>query len=295
LVRNQDRAKAQYEKLIKGNIVELITGALEDLPYDEMGDIDYIIHCAGITDSQTMNDRPVDIIDNLVCGTKAVLDLAICKGAKRFIYISSIEVYGETESGECLEDNLGQIDLTNPRNSYPESKRMAEMMCYSYNKQYGLSVAVARLASTLTPFVSETDKRLTSYLINCMISGQDIVLNTSGEKCRSFVYIIDADTAILTILTSGAIATFNVANKDAFTSIIGLANITAKMSDKPMCVRINQSQREQDVSKYNSCAVLNMNSSRLESLGWSAHYGLEQMLKGIGDYYKAATKNDLQS
>src|SRR5690554_4456502 len=82
---------------------------------------DYIFHCASITDSSTMVKDPVEVMSVAIDGTRNVLELARDSGSKSVVFLSSMEVYGQTEKRELCEEDLGFIDLTNPRSSYSES------------------------------------------------------------------------------------------------------------------------------------------------------------------------------
>ena len=97
--------------------------------------VDYEIHGASIIDSNSILNYPVDVIKTSVVGTINLLDSFINKNIKSIIFLSSIEVYGLFKNDELIElkeDVLGNIDLMNLRNSYPESKRMVENISYYF-------------------------------------------------------------------------------------------------------------------------------------------------------------------
>ena len=99
--------------------------------------IDYIFHCASVTASRIMIEKPVETLMTSVEGTKNVLEFARKQKCKSVVYISSMEVYGAfDESVEVTEKDLGYIDILKIRSNYPESKRLCENMCVAYNAEY---------------------------------------------------------------------------------------------------------------------------------------------------------------
>ena len=91
----------------------------------------------------------METIDTIVNGTKNVLDLARKKNVSGVVFLSSMEVFGTTTERRPLSENdLGYIDLSSPRSSYPEGKRFAENMCCSYASEYSVPVTAARLVQT---------------------------------------------------------------------------------------------------------------------------------------------------
>ena len=133
LVRDVGRAEAKFSRQIAdGCDITFIRGSVEYLP-EIVGKIDYIIHGACPTSSQYFVDHAVETIDTIVNGTKNVLDLARKKNVSGVVFLSSMEVFGTTTERRPLsESDLGYIDLSSPRSSYPEGKRFAENMCCSH-------------------------------------------------------------------------------------------------------------------------------------------------------------------
>jgi nucleoside-diphosphate-sugar epimerase len=118
--------------------IEFIGGDIREplLADGVAGRLDYIVHCAAITKSSEMAAKPVDVIATAADGTKNMLELARKQHCRNFLFLSSMEVYGQTDLREVSEDDLGYLDLSNPRSSYPENKRFCEMLCVAHAVQY---------------------------------------------------------------------------------------------------------------------------------------------------------------
>ena len=113
----------------------------------------YFFHCAAVTTSKTMVEKPVETIAASCDGTRNLLETARVLHADSFVYLSSMEVYGDMSvygdgNTRATEDRLGVLDLLNVRTDYPESKRLCENLCCAYHAEYGVPVKIARLAQT---------------------------------------------------------------------------------------------------------------------------------------------------
>jgi dTDP-glucose 4,6-dehydratase len=270
LVRNENKARELFKKVINDlNFNLIIQDVAEPIKIEEK--IDYIIHCASVTSSKDMVEKPVDTILTMFNGTKNVLDFAL-KDNSKVLYLSSLEAYGIINSEvEIKEDELGYIDLTNPRSSYPESKRMAENLCASYSSQFGLDIKIARLTQTFGAGISKDDNRVFAQFAKSVIEKRDIVLHTKGETVRNYCYLTDAVIALFLILKKGK-GVYNVANKNAKISIKDMATLIAQKYGISLKFEIDEINRG-----YNPTVKIALCSDNLEKLGWSAEVGLEEM------------------
>lgn len=243
--------------------------------------VDYIIHCASTTSSQDFVQKPVETIYTALNGTRNVLEYAKRRGKylEGMIYLSSLEVYGITEQENITEQNYGYIDILNTRSSYSESKRMAETMCISYGNEYKIPVKIARLAQTFGAGVSKDDTRVFAQFAKSIINKQNITLHTKGETKRNYCYTTDAVRAIFTILTKGENnQAYNIANKNTYISISDMAKSLENENTK-VVYEIDNINRG-----FNPTVKINLNTDKLESLGWSAKINLEEMFERTVNY-----------
>jgi len=251
-------------------------------------DVDYIFHCAAITQSQEMAQNPVGVINTAVTGTNNILALAYEKQVKGMVYISSMEVYG-ISNGETVyatEDFQGYIDLKNPRSCYPESKRMCEGLCNCWFSQHGVPVKTARLAQTFGAGVSFGDTRVFAQFAKNAISGKDIALHTEGKSQGNYCYISDAVRGLFTILLKGEPGeAYNVANPESSMTVRQMADMIA---DKIFNGKISvTADIPADVNKlgYAPDSNIILSSEKLGILGWKPKYGLYDMyMRMIGHW-----------
>ena len=243
--------------------------------------VDYIIHAASVTSSMAFVNEPVETIFTALDGTRNLLEFARYNKIKGFVYLSSMEVYGTpTTDNKVREDHSTNINSMSVRSCYPESKRMCESLCAAYYYKYGVPVKVIRLTQTFGPGVKYTDGRVFAEFARCVIEKKDIILNTKGETKRSYLYIEDAVGAILTVLFKGKNGeAYNAANEDTYCSIYDMALLVAReCANGNINVVINE---KEDISKFGYAETLHMNLdvSKIESLGWHAETNLIEMYK----------------
>jgi nucleoside-diphosphate-sugar epimerase len=241
--------------------------------------IDYIFHCAAVTKSSDMIAKPIDVITTEIDGTKNILQLAKEKNCKSIVYLSSMEVYGQIDLKEIDENDLGYLDLSNPRNCYPESKRLCEMMCIAYATQYNLPVKIARLAQTFGAGTPKDDTRVFAQFARNAISGKDIELHTEGKSRGNYCYISDTIRGLFIILLKGKIAdTYNISNPAASVTIREMAELVVNSIHNVIKITVNIPE---DIYKrgYAPDSGFILKSDKLNMLGWVPKYGLVDMYR----------------
>lgn len=276
------RNAAKGEELVQNCGAEFVSGDIRESLLDNltMDKLDYIIHCASITKSVDMVSRPVDVITTSIDGTRNVLELAKKKKSKSVVYLSSMEVYGQTTLKEVSEPDIGYIDLISPRSSYPESKRMCEGLCTAYFTQYGVPVKVARLAQTFGSGTSKDDPRVFAEFAKSVIAGENVVLRTEGKSQGNYCYISDAARGLLILLLKGENGgVYNISNPSASTTIREMAEMVAnEICDGGTSVIVDIPP---DIEKrgYAPESGFVMKADKLKILGWSPKYSLVDMYK----------------
>lgn len=283
-VRNLAKAKEKFSSEQLRHI-QLIECDLVKFDYDSLGDVDYIVHCAAPTASKFFVDHPVETFSIIYEGTKVLLDYAARHKVKGFVYLSSLEVYGEInddsmEADECAQ---GYLDPLSVRSSYPMAKRAVENFCCLYAAQYGVPVKIARLTQTTGAGIAKDDNRVIAQFARLAANGQDIVLHTSGESARPYCYTMDSISAILYILLRGNPGeAYNVANESTYISARGLAEYLQKNFNLSINVKIeiNENMGYAPVSK------LRLSAAKVRGLGWEPRYGLKEIFERLIDYLK---------
>ena len=256
--------------------IRLIECDIVSYNYDALCDIDFIIHCAAPTASKYFIEHPVETFDVIYSGTKVLLNYARKRQIKGFVYLSSLEVYGEIydDSKPVCEDSQGYLDIMAVRSSYPMAKRAAENLCCIYAAEYGVPVMVARLTQTTGAGIALDDNRVIAQFARLATYGNDIVLHTTGESARPYCYTTDAVSAILYILFKGQKGNvYNVANENTYISARDMAEFVRVNFNPSIKVRV---ELKNDMG-YAPVTKLNLSTEKLKGLGWLPRYGLYEI------------------
>lgn len=265
LVRDEERAKKRFFDCANDHVLDFIVGSVENLP-EITEPIHYIVHGATPTSSKAFVDKPVETIKTSVIGTANVLELARKKNIEGMVYLSSMEIYGLPSKGtKVSESQIGTFSPNNVRNSYPIGKLESESLCKAFSSEYGIPVCSARLTQTFGSGVNYDDGRIFAYFGRCIAEKQNIVLKTTGETERCYLYTADAVTAILKLLLDGEEgAAYNVADESTYCSIAEMAAEIAKRYG------ISVKYDVQDTAKngFPDTLYMDLDTSRLKELGW---------------------------
>ena len=249
------------------------------------GKVDYVFHLAGNASPYFINSDPVGIMKCNLLGTINVLEYARDCQTKKVIFASTREVYGKNEEAELLDEQaMGTLDPLDDRSCYPESKRAAETLLKSYFLQYGVNFNAIRMAHSYGPTMKlENDGRVMADLVGDVVAGRDIVLKSSGEAIRAFLYVTDAVVGMFTVLFHGEPAkAYNLANETEPVSIKDLAHMLAALrADKNIQVVISEGGQK-GYCAYRRTAL---DTSALEQLGWSPQISLHEALPRLLTYH----------
>jgi len=285
-VRDAARAAQIYSGLASqdGEKLCFVRTCAEDIcPEQFPMPIDYMIHCACITQSSEMITHPAETADSIVIGTRNVLELARVKQVKSMVYVSSMEVYGKVpDSGETTgEEHLGELDLFSVRSCYPVAKRMAEHYCYLYQKEYGIPVKISRLAQTFGKGVRQDDNRVYMQFARSVRDGKDIVLHTEGLSVGNYCHLQDTVAGILCILYRGIDGeAYNVVNEKNTMTIREMAHLVAdRLADGRIKVVYQPDKDGQH--GYAADTGLRLSASKLRGLGWKPEKSLIEMYREV--------------
>lgn len=284
LVRDRNKAKAMLPRNVQIIEADLCGRQCVEQLLQAGNEESYVIHCASVTKSAEMAAHPVEVIESIVNTTQNMLEFAKRARIKSMVYLSSMEVYGKIGCPDGYriteeEAGRGEIDLLNARSCYPLGKRMAENLCYSYYKEYGVPVKIARLAQTFGREIMETDSRVYAQFVRAVRNKEDIVLHTSGESMGNYCDMDDAVRGIMTILDRGRDGkAYNVVNEENTMTIRQMAELVA---DKVAGGKIKVAYEISDHNEYAPDTGLRLSGRKLEVLGWKPKKTLYDMYHDI--------------
>ena len=322
--RDVEKLRQRFAHWIHGDDAKMLTfkhyDMLNDIS-DDMSELksDYIIHAAGNAYPSAFVNNPEETVKGNVLGTARLMDFAAKHKCKKFLYVSSGEVYSvedkikDTFSGkieellgqtrgsgkeiEVVAESLCELVLQNvrefgPRSSYPLSKVAAETLCMSEvtdgtccengdpsseAPQAQIACVVARLCHTFGPGAKETDDRAHAEFARKAADGEEIVLNSAGSQLRSYNYIVDSASGILSVLLKGENhEAYDICSPGNTVTIRELAGLFANAGGNEIIVK-EPDEKQKALQSPISKQVLD--SGKLEALGWSKAYELEDAVK----------------
>lgn len=246
-------------------------------PFSTEATFEFIVHAASNAYPQAFAADPVGTMTANFSGVYNLLELARSVHTKRVLYVSSAEVYGELDKPKKAETDYGFVDPLKARSCYPNSKRAAETLCVAYSEQYGINTVIVRPGHVYGPTMTDSDNRAVSEFLRCAATGTPIVMRGTGNVIRSYTYVVDVATAILTVLHKGERATaYNIADDRVDVSIRQIAKYLAELGRVPWKQEIPADARKLG---YTTITRQVLDASRLHDLGWECRTDIRTGLR----------------
>ena len=257
-----------------------------DVTFPLYVEVDEIFNFACPASPIHYQNDPVQTVKTCVHGAINMLGLAKRTKA-RIMQASTSEIYGDPEVHPQNESYKGAVSIEGPRACYDEGKRCAETIFWDYKRQHQIDVKVIRIFNTFGPRMQPNDGRVVSNFILQALSNKDITVYGKGNQTRSFCYIDDLISGILTMMEldnfSGPINLGNpseISILDLASEIIDLTGSNSKIMYEDLPVDDPQ-MRCPDISLAN------------KKLGWSPKFDRKIGLKKTIKYFDSLLKKEL--
>ncbi len=262
-------------RFIKGDITEVV----------EVNEkLDVVMNLASPASPKDYINYPIKTLEVGSIGTKRLLDLAYQNNAV-FLLTSTSEVYGDPLEHPQTEDYWGNVNPIGPRSVYDEAKRFAEALTFSYYRETGLQIRVARIFNTYGPRIRPSDGRVVSNFIAQAICDSDLTIYGDGTQTRSLCYIDDQVAGLIKLAFSDCVGPVNIGNPqeisiaDLAHTIIRLVGSKSQLIYEPLPID-DPVRRCPDISR----AMLH--------IGWSPTVSLEVGLGSTIDWMRAKLQRD---
>jgi len=243
-------------------------------------EVDRIWHLACPASPVHYQHNPIKTAKTSFLGTYNMLGLARRVGA-RLLLASTSEVYGDPELHPQPESYRGCVNTIGPRSCYDEGKRIAETLCFDYNRMHGVAIRVVRIFNTYGPRMLPDDGRVVSNFIVQALRGEPLTLYGEGSQTRSFCYVDDLVDGLIRMMNSDHMGPINLGNPDEF-SIRQLAE-TVRDKINPDLQLIHRPLPADDPLQRQPVIAL-----ARQELGWQPSIDLEQGLDATIAYFRQA-------
>jgi dTDP-glucose 4,6-dehydratase len=159
---------------------------------------DCVINFAAETHVDRSIAAPSQFIETNVLGVSILLNLALEHKVKKFLQVSTDEVYGSILRGVFKE-----IDTLTPSSPYAASKAGADNLVIAYHTTYGLPALITRSSNNYGPY--QFPEKFIPLVIHNGLNNKKIPLYGDGKNTRDWIYVEDNCEAIDAVLHKGRI------------------------------------------------------------------------------------------
>jgi nucleoside-diphosphate-sugar epimerase len=212
-------------------------GSLDRLPVSQPGRFTDVLHAAADAHSSA---EPLAWLDQLVQGTRNVLDFALACRAERFLLVSSGASYGPAPEGiDRLREDASLAPCTTDTGSvYGQGKRLAEHLCALYGQQHGLACVIARCFALISEHMPLDGPYAAGNFVRDALVGQQLEVLGDGSAVRTYLHGRDAAHWLVSLLRHGKPSEIYNVGSDVPVSILELARAIAAQASPPLGVRV---------------------------------------------------------
>ena len=266
-------------KFVKGDITspDLVSYVLREEK------IDTILHFAAQTHVDNSFGNSFAFTQTNIYGTHVLLESAkIWEGLKRFVHVSTDEVYGEGENFES--DPMSEEHVLEPTNPYAATKAGAEFLVKSYFRSFKLPCLITRGNNVYGPH--QFPEKLIPKFTNQLMRGLPLTIHGDGSNTRNFLYVTDVANAFDVILHKGSPGhVYNIGGKNEVPNLEvakALLKIFGLQEQEETFLQFVPDRKFNDL-RYT------INSSKLHELGWQEEMSWEEGLLTTVEWYKKYT------
>jgi len=183
------RGSARY-KFIKGDIKN------KKLVLNLMRKASAVVHFAAETHVDRSIENSDDFLKTNILGTASLLESSLACGIKRFVHMSTDEVYGSIARGYADE----RAPLL-PNSPYSASKAGADLLVRSFQETYKHPAIIVRCTNNYGPY--QYPEKVIPLFVTNLIEGKTVPLYGNGKNRRDWIYVDDACRAVLLVLEKG--------------------------------------------------------------------------------------------
>lgn len=285
LSRNPAAFEKRAPHLYHLGSIRFLKGDIKDFVYPE-NTFSHVIHCAAYQSPADGKISNVHMINEMVQGTKRILDFCIRANVKKMLLVSTGAIYGKNPSFQkkLSEDSCFAQDPTVGESTYHQVRRIMETLCVAYAAENSFEAKIARCFSFIGPYLPLNGRFAVSDFIHHVLSGTDILIKGNGKTVRSYLYMADLVIWLWTILIKGkSLRPYNVGAEipitiqelaQTFSNIAGhhLKIIISDKIDHGMAVDYYVPDTMRAKNELNLRQFINLNETIDKTIHWYQQY-----------------------
>ncbi len=238
-----------------------------------MSDADAVVNFAAESHVDRSIERADAFVQTDVHGTFALLEAARASGIRRFVQVSTDEVYGDVQAGRSHES-----DAVRPRSPYAASKAAGDLLALAYHATYGLPVMVTRGSNTYGP--RQHPEKVIPLFVTNAIDNESVPVYGDGLQVREWLHVDDHCRAVETVLEHGEPGEAYNAGGSAHLTNLELTDRLLELLDRPSSLIRHVADRPGHDRRYA------LDSTKLRALGWQPEVGIEEGLEQTVAWYR---------
>lgn len=255
----------------KGNICnqELVTEIVKKFG------VDTIVNFAAESHVDRSFINPRQFIETNILGTHTLMDISIKNNIKKFVQISTDEVYGELGDNGFFNEN----SPISPNNPYSATKAGADLLAKTYHKTFGLNVSFVRFANTYG--FNQFPEKLIPMTITHALKEIPIPIHGDGSSIRDWLFVMDNCSAIDMVMHKGRPGqVYNIgANQEI--EVLNVVEYILEVLNKPKSlIKFVDNRLSQDYRYANDPSKI------MNELGWKPKYNFETGIRETINWYK---------
>jgi dTDP-glucose 4,6-dehydratase/UDP-glucose 4,6-dehydratase len=244
-----------------------------------MYNILYVVHFAAQTHVDNSFDNSINYTIDNILGTHQLIECCRLYGnIKKFIHISTDEVYGEISINS--EDST-EVSLLNPTNPYAATKAGAEFIVRSYYYSYNMPIVIIRCNNVYG--ANQYPEKIIPKFITLLRKNKKMTIHGTGLTRRNFIYIDDVINAINIIAIKGEINNvYNIGTTDEY-NVIEIATILLNhiKGTEENIENWVEYIKDRNFNDYRYA----INTTKLNNLGWEKTVNFKDGIKKTVDWY----------
>lgn len=240
----------------------------------EQHDIDTIVHFAAESHVDRSILGPLVFTQTNVVGTHVLVECARAAGVRRFVHVSTDEVYGSLGAdGYFTEDT--PLDPTSP---YAASKAASDLVVLASARTFGFPAIVTRCSNNYGPY--QFPEKLIPLMIMNALADQPLPVYGDGRNVRDWIHTLDHTEALLAVLERGVPGeVYNIGGSNEWANIDIVRRILAELDKPESLIRFVTDRLAHD-RRY----AIDASKIRRE-LGWQPRMAFEEGLRATIEWY----------
>lgn len=261
LTKHQEIENKDNYHFIKADIADRQT----IIPLFKKENFDFVVHFAAESHVDRSITDPEIFVRTNVLGTQVLLDAAKETGVKKFLHVSTDEVYGELDFDPTTF--FTEKTPLQPNSPYSASKASSDLLVRAYHETFGLPINITRCSNNYGPY--HFPEKLIPLTISRVLNDQKVPVYGNGGNIRDWLHVHDHCAAIDLVLHQGVNGeVYNVGGHNERTNLEVVKTIIKILGKSEDLIEFVKDRPGHD-KRYA------IDPSKLEKLGWKPKYTFE--------------------